>query len=107
MPSYPLENSIEEDTTELISERGQKWIFFNYERENFTFNFEGISNSIENGLYKMYKYCRKNTQPFFMNLNLDDNTNNIRYVRFSDKGFLSDEITKNIFDITIELIEEK
>ena len=106
MPSYPLENSIEEDTTDLISERGQKWIYHNFEQENFTFNFEGVNSTTENDLYKMYKYCRKNTQPFFMNLNLDDNANNIKYVRFKDGAFLSSEETKNVFDVTIELEKE-
>ena len=103
MPSYPLENSIEEDTTELISERGQKWIYHNFEQENWVFNFEGVNSVTESGLYKMYKYCRKNTQPLWMNLNLDDNANNIKFIRFKENSFLSEEITKNVFDLTMEL----
>jgi len=106
MPSYPLENNVEEDTVELTSEKGQRWVYHNYQRENFTFNFDGVNDITENNLYKMYRYCGKNTTPFFMNLNLDDNANNIKYVRFADKGFLSEEITKNTFDLTIELTEE-
>ena len=54
----------------------------------------------------MYRYCRKNTQPMWMNLNLDDNTNNIKYVRFKDGAFLSSEETKNVFDVTCELEQE-
>ena len=106
MPSYPLENSIEEDTTELISERGQRWVYHNFEQENWIFNFEGVNSTTENNLYKMYKYCRKNTQPFFMNLNLDDNANNIKYIRFKENAFLSEEITKNCFDISLEIESE-
>lgn len=103
MPSYPLENSVEEDTTELTSERGQKWIYSNYERESWNFLFEGVNATTENGLYNMYKYCGKNTQPFWMALDPENNPNDIKYVRFKDNAFLSDEITKNIFDISLEL----
>jgi len=106
MPTYPLENSIEEDTVELTSERGQKWIYHNFEQQNWIFNFEGVNSVTESGLYKMYKYCRKNTQPFFMNLNLNDNANNIKYVRFKENAFLSSEETKNVFDVTCELEQE-
>ena len=106
MPSYPLENSIEEDTTELISERGQKWIYKNFEQENWIFNFEGVNSVTESGLYKMYRYCRKNTQPLWMNLNLDDNANNIKFIRFKENSFLSEEITKNVFDLTMEFSKE-
>lgn len=106
MPSYPLENSVEEDTTELTSERGQKWIYHNYERESWVFNFEGVNATTENGLFNMYKYCRKNTQPFFMALDPDNSPNDIKYVRFKDNAFLSSENTKNVFDITCEIEQE-
>src|SRR3990167_302323 len=106
MPSYPLENSIEEDTTELISERGQKWIYKNFEQENWIFNFEGVNSTTENNLYKMYKYVKKDTTPLWMNLNLDDNANNIKFIRFKENSFLSEEITKNVFDLTIEFYNE-
>ena len=106
MPSYPLQNSVEEDTTELTSERGQKWIYHNYERENWVFNFEGINATTENDLYNMYKFVRKNTQPFFMALDSENSPNDIKYVRFRDNSFLSEEITKNIFDISLEVESE-
>lgn len=106
MPSYPMQSEIEEDTTELISERGQKWIYHNFERENWIFNFEGVNATTENSLFKLYKYCRKNTQPFWMNLDPDNNPNNIKYVRFKENAFISDEITKNIFDVTCEIEQE-
>ena len=106
MPTYPMGNSMEEDTIELISERGQKWVYSNFERENWVFNFESVNATTENDLYKMYRYCGKNTQPFFMNLNLDDNANNIKYARFKENSFLSEEITKNTFDISLEIESE-
>ena len=106
MPSYPLENNVEEDTVELTSEKGQRWVYHNYQRENWTFNFDGVNAVTENELYKMYRYCGKNTTPFWMNLNLDDNANNIKFVRFADKGFLSEEITKNVYNITCEIESE-
>ena len=106
MPSYPLQNSIEEDTVELISERGQKWIYSNYERESWVFNFEGVNNTTESNLYNMYRYVKKNTQPFWMNLDPDNNPNNMRYVRFKEGAFLSEEVTKNIFDLTMEIESE-
>ena len=106
MPSYPLENSIEEDTVELISERGQKWIYSNYERESWVFNFEGINNTTESNLYNMYRYTRKNTQPLWMNLDPENNPNNMRYIRFREGAFLSEEITKNVFDLTMEVESE-
>mgnify|MGYP001602518738 FL=1 len=106
MPSYPLQNSIEEDTVELISERGQRWFYFNYERENWIFQWEGINTVTEDGLYHMYRYCRKNTQPFFMALNPDTDPNDIRYVRFKDNAFLSSEVTKNVYDLTLEVESE-
>lgn len=106
MPSYLLNNSIEEDTTELISERGQKWIYHNCEKEGWIFNFESVNATTENDLLLMYKFVRKNTQPFFMALDPDNNPNNIKYVRFKDNSFLSDEVTKNVFDLTMEIEEE-
>lgn len=106
MPSYPLENSIEENTTELTSERGQKWVYSNYERENWILNFEGVNRTTENNLYNMYRFVRKNTQPFFMALDSDNNPNEIKYVRFKDNAFMSDEITKNVFDISLEIEKE-
>lgn len=106
MPSYPVDNSVEEDTTELTSERGQKWVYHNYERENWIFNFEGVNATTENGLYNMYKFVRKNTQPFFMALNPENNINDIKYVRFKDNAFLSSEVTKSIFDLTCEIESE-
>lgn len=106
MPSYPVDNSVEEDTTELTSERGQRWVYHNYEREGWIFNFEGINAVTENGLFNMYKYCRKNTQPFFMALDPETNPNDIKYVRFRDNSFISDEITKNVFDVTCEVEKE-
>ena len=106
MPSYPLENPIEEDTVELISERGQKWIYNNYERESWVFNFEGINNTTESNLYNMYRYTRKNTQPLWMNLDPENNPNNMRYIRFREGAFLSEEITKNVFDLTMEVESE-
>ena len=106
MPSYPLYNSVEEDTVELTSERGQRWSYFNYERENWVFNFEGVNNTTEASLYNMYRFCRKNTQPFWMNLDPENNPNNMRYVRFRDNSFLSSEETKNIFDVTLEVESE-
>ncbi len=105
MPSFPLSNSKEADMVELVSERGQKWAYFNYERENWIFNFEGVSNTTENALYNMYKYTRKDTTPFWMNLDIN-NSNNLRFIRFKDKAFLSTEVTKNIFDITCEVESE-
>ena len=106
MPSYPLQNSVEEDTVELVSERGQKWVYHNYERESWTFNFEGVNSTTETGLYNMYRYVRKNTQPFWMNLDPDNSPNNMRNVRFKENAFLSEEITKNIFDLTMEVESE-
>jgi hypothetical protein len=105
MPSYPFENGVEENITELVTEKGQKYIYSNYERETYTFNFEGVNSTTESSLWNMYKYVKKNTQPFFMNL---DNTKpmDTKFVRFSDKGFLSEEITKNVYDLTIELQKE-
>ncbi len=105
MPSFPLSNSKEANLVELISERGQKWTYFNYEIENWVFNFEGVSNTTESALYNMYRYIQKNTIPFWMNLN-SDTPNNLRFVRFKDNAFLSSEVTKNIFDITLEVESE-
>jgi len=105
MPSYPLENNIEEDVTELTSERGQKWIYSNYQRESWTFNFEGVNATTESKLWNMYKYCGKNTQPFWFNL---DNAKpmDVKFVRFKENAFLSSEETKNIFDISLEIEKE-
>lgn len=106
MPSYPFENNIEENTVDLVSERGQKYIYTNYQRKYWIINFEGVGAVTENALYKMYKYCRKNTQPFWMNFFSDTDPLNTKFVRFKDNAFLSEEVTKNIFDITMELEEE-
>lgn len=106
MPSYPFENNIEENTVDLISERGQKWVYSNYSRESWVMNFEGVGAITENDLFKMYKYCRKNTQPFWMLLDPDNNPLDVKFVRFRDGAFLSDEIVKNVFDITMELEKE-
>ena len=106
MPSYPVQNEVEENTIELTSERGQKWIYSNYERENWVFQWDGINAVTENGLFNMYKYVRKNTQPFFMILNPDIEPNNAKYVRFKENAFLSEEITKNVYDLTTELESE-
>ena len=106
MPSYPMNNSVEENTVELTSERGQKWIYSNYERESWIFNFEGINATTENNLYNMYKFVRKNTQPFFMALDPDNNPNDIKYVRFKENSLISEEVTKNVFDVTLEVESE-
>lgn len=106
MPSYPLENSVEEDTTELTSERGQKWVYHNYEREGWIFNFEGVNATTENGLFNMYKFVKKNTQPFWMSLSPETSSLDIKFVRFRDNSFISEEITKNIFDLTMEIEKE-
>lgn len=106
MPSYPFVNGVEENTVDLISERGQKWTYQNYNREYWVLNFEGVNATTENNLFKMYKFCRKNTQPFWMCIDPDNSPLDIKYVRFKDNAFLSDEITKNIFDISIEVEKE-
>ncbi len=106
MPSYPFDESVEENTVELTSEKGQKWIYSNYERENWIFNFEGVNKTTENDLFSMYKYLKKNTTPFWMLLYPDSKPLNIKFVRFKDQGFLSDEITKYIFDLTLEVERE-
>ena len=103
MPSYPFENGIEENTIDLISERGQKWVYPNYNREYWILNFEGVNASTENNLFKMYKFCRKDTQPFWMLLDPDNNPLDIKFIRFKNNSFLSEEITKNIFDISMEV----
>ncbi len=106
MPSYPFSENDEENTIELTSEKGQHWVYQNYERHYWVMNFEGINATTENDLFKMYKFCRKNTQPFWFCINPDINPLDIKFVRFKDNAFISDEITKNIFDITIELEKE-
>jgi len=106
MPSYPFENNVEENTVDLVSERGQKWVYQNYEREYFIMNFEGVNATTENNLFKMYKYCGKNTQPFWMCLDPENNPLDIKFVRFKEGAFLSSEETKNIFDITMEVEKE-
>ena len=106
MPSYPFSETIEESTIDLISEKGNKWVYQNYERKIWSFNFEGVNATTENALYKMYKYCRKNTQPLWMLLDPDNDPLNIKFVRFQSNAFLSEEITKNIFDITMGLEQE-
>lgn len=103
MPSYPFINEIEENTVELISERGQRWSYSNYEREYWILNFEGVNAATESSLFNIYKYCRKNTQPFWFCLYPDTEPLNIKFVRFRDNAFLSSEETKNVYDITIEL----
>ena len=106
MPSYPFTNGVEENTVDLISERGQRWVYQNYEREYWVMNFEGVGATTENELFKMYKYCRKNTQPLWMALDAENNPLDIKFVRFRDGAFLSDEITKSVYDLTIELEKE-
>ena len=106
MPTYPLENGIEEDTTELVSERGQKWIYHNYSREYWVLNFESINSDNENKLYNMYRSVRKDTQPFWMALDPENNPNDIKFVRLRDSSFLSEEITKNTFDVSLEIEKE-
>ncbi len=106
MPSYPFENNIEENSIDLISERGQRWVYQNYVRKNAILNFEGVNATTESALFNMYKFVRKDTIPFWVCLNPDNSPLDINYVRFRDSAFLSDEITKNIFDITIELEKE-
>lgn len=106
MPSYPVDLNIEEDCVELVSERGQRWIYYNYERENWVFNFEGVNATTESDLFNMYKYVRKDAQPIWMCLDPENNPMDIKYVRFKNDGLLSDEITKNVYDITIEIEQE-
>ncbi len=106
MPSYPFSETIEESTIDLISEKGNKWVYQNYERKIWSFNFEGVNATTENNLYSLYKYVRKNTQPFWFCINPDINPLDINFVRFRDNSFLSDEITKSIFDISLEIEEE-
>ena len=106
MPSYPFETEIEENTVELTSERGQKWSYFNYDRESFVMNFEGVNAITESNLWNMYKYVKKNTQPFWFCLYSDTKPLDIKFVRFADRGFLSDEITKSVYDLTVELEKE-
>lgn len=103
MPSYSLENSIEEDSVELTSERGQRWVYHNYDMESWVFNFEGINSTNEGKLYNMYRYVQKNTTPFWMLLDPENNPNDIKHVRFKDNAFLSSEVTKNVFDVTLEV----
>lgn len=106
MPSYPFVTGVEENTIELVSERGNKWVYQNYDREYWVMNFEGVGAVTENALHKMYKYCRKNTQPLWMNLDEENNPLDIKFVRFRDGAFLSSEETKNVFDLTMELEKE-
>ena len=106
MPSYPFVTGIEENTVDLISERGQKWVYKNYDREYWIMNFESVSATTENALHKMYKYCRKNTQPIWMALDAENTPLDIEFVRFKDGAFLSEEITKNIYDLTVEFDKE-
>lgn len=106
MPSYPVEFSNEEDSTELISERGQRWVYTNYEREGWVFNFEGVNADTESKLFNMYKYLKKNVTPFWMCLKPETEPLNINYCRFKNDSFMSDEITKSIFDITLEIFKD-
>ena len=105
LPSYPVENGVEEDDVELISERGQRWIYPNFSREFWIFNFEGVNSTTNNDLYNMYKYCGKNTTPFWMILD-ENSPMDIRFCRFRENSFMSDQIGKNIFDITMEIEKE-
>lgn len=106
MPSYPFVTGEEENSIELVSERGQKWVYQNYVRKTWSFSFEGVGAVTENALYKMYKYCRKNTQPFWMSLDPNNNPLDIKFARFQENAFLSEEITKNIFDISLSIESE-
>ncbi len=103
LPSYPIETGVEEDVSELVSERGQKWIYTNFNREYWVFNFEGINAATEADLYNMYKFCGKNSTPFWMILDVENDSQNIKFCRFKDRSFLSNEVTKNIFDLTLEI----
>lgn len=105
MPSYPVENGIEEDNVELTSERGQRWVYNNFNREYWIFNFEGVNSTTESDLYNIYRFCGKNTTPFWMILD-DTNVMDIKLCRFRDKSFLSNQVTKNVFDITMEIERE-
>ena len=105
MPSYPVETGIEEDNIELVSERGHRWIYNNFNREYWVFNFEGVNSSTESDLYNMYKFCGKSTIPFWMILD-DTNVMDIKFCRFRDKSFLSNQITKQVFDVTLEIGRE-
>lgn len=107
MPSYPFITGVEENTIDLVSERGQKWVYQNYDREYWIMNWEGVTAVTENALHKMYKYCRKNTQPLWMSLNADADPLDIKFVRFRDGAFLSSEETKNVYDLTVEFESEK
>ncbi len=106
MPSYPFSETIEESTIDLISEKGNKWVYQNYERKIWSFNFEGVNATTENNLYSLYKYVRKNTQPFWMCIYPETSPLDIKFVRFQSNAFLSEEITKNIFDISMSVESE-
>ena len=103
LPSYPIETGVEEDVSELVSERGQKWVYTNFNREYWVFNFEGVNATTEADLYNMYKSCGKNTTPFWMIVDVENDPQNIKFCRFKDRSFLSNEITKNIYDVTVEI----
>jgi len=103
LPSYPVERNIEEDTTELISERGQKWIYLNSNKENWSLNFENINTTTKNNLFNLYKYTKGNKSAFWINFDTENDPFNFEFFNIKDESFVSEEITKNIFNVNMNL----
>ena len=106
-PEYPFKCETDSSTIATISEKGQKKVYFKYDRLKWGFKYQAIDEATYGTMLKIRKYCSGSYKPFFVCFDIDDNPYETFFVRFGKNGFKNKEINHNIHDIEIGIEEEK
>lgn len=98
MPNYPFETFEDTDRKMHRTKTGRKYIFQNYNKQGYTFNFSNLSEAVRGSMKVMY-----DSLPIFT-----FNTNGVTWgtFRFDEGGWSDQEIAYELYDLSISIIED-
>lgn len=98
MPNYPFETRSETDKTVHKSKTGRKYVYQNYNLQNFTFNFSNLAETNRNQLKLIY-----DANPL-----LTFNTQGTTWgtFRFGPDSWADQEVAHELYDLNFTLEED-
>jgi hypothetical protein len=96
MPNYPFETFEDTDKTMHRTKTGRKYIFQNYSKQGYVFNFSNLSEASRGSLRMMY-----DALPIFT-----FNTNNTTWgtFRFSEESWQDEEVAFELYDLSFSIV---
>ncbi len=105
-PQYPFKSGRESSTILTESEKGQRKVYHKYSRNNWEFFFPSINEALTGTLNNIRDFCHGSYKPFFMCIDIDDNSYETFFVRIKKGSWKHIENTYGIYDVSFGIEEE-